>query len=161
MGIRKKSSVSFDTSRIRSPFCYSAFSYLAALTFSSQNWITFWQDVCRGNELYKAVLGTLFLFAPISISDGAKKTITRGLFLFLPLPSLVLTKLGNLKSWETMAWESPTVGPWAGGGGASVHMGCWPHLIRYGVNARLLMSCAGISLLLAVIWIQSTQTERW
>lgn len=73
--------------------------HFVTLSFTSQLQLpTFWADVVsRGNELYKAVLGSLFLVAQISISDGAKKIYYEG---HLSLPPLIQFSLQTIREFE-------------------------------------------------------------
>ena len=84
--------LSFDRSRVRAPFCYSVF-YLAAPAANLLGRCC----ISRGNELYKAALGSLFLVAPISISDGAKKIYYEG---HLSIPPLIQFSLQTIREFE-------------------------------------------------------------
>ena len=68
---------------------------------------TSWGDVVsRGKELYKAVLGSLFLVAPISISDGAKKIYYEGP---LSIPPLIQFSLHMIREFEIIRDHGPRI----------------------------------------------------
>lgn len=101
-----------DSWRIRSQFCYFV-SYLATLIFSFPNWMTFWEHVVpRRNELYKGVLGPLFMIAMVFYLRWGWENCCKGPLSFPPLTKFSLQWVREFEIIRDLGLASPPAGRW-------------------------------------------------